>query len=109
MLLIAVTLPGVSSAQSSSTANETGVKVYVKNVVSGGSTKATRIDFLNTNHEDIVFTWSIKDKDGKIVYTSGFVQLKAGATFSYPNSNNDSVDMLNKEIKTNEIEVSIKQ
>jgi len=109
MLLIAVTLPRLSSAQSSSSGNETGVKVYVQNVVSGGSTKATRIDFLNTNHENIFFTWSIKDKAGKITYTSGVVELKAGSTFSYPSSNVDSIDMLNKEIKADEIEISLKQ
>ncbi|HXB13976.1 MAG TPA: hypothetical protein VNZ45_18445 [Bacteroidia bacterium] len=109
MLLMTVILPGQSSAQSSSSDNHNGVKVYVQNVVTGGSAKTSRIDFLNTNHDNIVFTWSIKDKSGKIMYTSGFVELKAGSTFSYPNSNSDSVDMLNKEIKADEISISLKQ
>jgi hypothetical protein len=109
MLLQTISMPHQSSAQNSLQGDQSGVKVYVQNVVNGGSTRATRIDFLNTNHENIVFTWSIKDRTGKIIYTSGFVELKAGSTFSYPNSKEDSVDMLNKEIKADDIVISLKQ
>jgi hypothetical protein len=109
MLLLAVAMPHYSSAQNSLQGDQSGVKVYVQNVVNGGSTRATRIDFLNTNHENIVFTWSIKDKTGKIIYTSGFIELKAGAAFSYPNSKEDSVDMLNKGISADDVVISLKQ
>ncbi len=102
-------MPNLSSAQNATSSNQSGVKVYVQNVVTGGSAKASRIDFMNTNHDNIVFTWSIIDKSGKTTYTSGPIELKAGSAFSYPNSKGDAVDMLNKEIKADEISISLKQ
>ena len=105
-LLLAVSMPGKATAQNTSSGEQNGVKVSVLTTLAN---RTTRIDFLNTNHEDVVFTWSIKDKNGKIVYTSGFVEIKAGSAYSYPGSKEDSVTMLNGEINANEIEISLKK
>jgi hypothetical protein len=98
------------SAQHSGNKITTTMQNGVKIIVSSGT--KSRVDFLNTSSEDLVFTWSITNKHGDVQFTSGIMQVKPGSTASYPNSTEiskaDEAQLLDG-VDASQIKISIKK